>query len=291
MIPFNMFLQGYEENPDGSKGKALPSVASGDTVEITLEDGKYMPGLIDGIVGTKGGETRNINVQFPVRPSGAGAALSGKKAIFDIEVITIKTKSLPVWNGELAERVRPGLTLPELEAEVKQAVEGEKDSQTENIRNDALAKALGQISIIKKIPDSLVQENIQTKFQNMLMDFKEQGSTEEQIKEMATPENYEKYTKISRGQAEKTVILSMVFREIAEKENINVTAEEIKAQIDLLTAQAKQKNEPLGDIKRVTEEIENVLLRKKVFDFIAQYADITWLESAPPSSADAALAA
>lgn len=246
-----------------------------------------MPGLIDGIVGAKGGETRNINVQFPVRPGGAGAALSGKKAVFDIEVITIKTKSLPIWNAELAERVRPGLTLEELEAEVKQAVEGEKDSQTENIRNDALAKALGQISVIKKVPESLVQENIQTKFQNMLMDFKEQGSTEEQIKEMATPENYEKYVKISRSQAEKTVILSMVFREIAEKENINVTSEEIKSQIDLLTAQAKQKNEPLGDVKRITEEIENVLLRKKVFDFIAQYADITWVEAPTPAPAPA----
>ena len=88
---------------------------------------------------------------------------------------------------------------------MKQAVEGEKDSQTESARNDALAKALGAISVIKKIPDSLVQENIQSKFQSMLMDFKEQGSTEEQIKEMATPENYEKYSKISRPQAEKTV--------------------------------------------------------------------------------------
>ena len=74
----------------------------------------------------------------------------------------------------------------------------------------------------------------------------------------------------------------MVFREIAEREKIIVTPEEIKSQIDLLSAQAKQKGEQMPDIKRVSEEIENVLLRKKVFDFIAEHSDITWLDS--PSS-------
>ena len=37
------------------------------------------------------------------------------------------------------------------------------------------------------------------------------GSTEEQLKEMATPENFEKYTKISKAQAEKTVSYSLFF--------------------------------------------------------------------------------
>ena len=46
----------------------------------------------------------------------------------------------------------------------------------------------------------------------MLSDFKEQGSTQEQIEEMATPENYNKYKEISRPNTEKIVKLGMVFR-------------------------------------------------------------------------------
>ena len=79
----------------------------------------------------------------------------------------------------------------------------------------------------------------------------------------------------------------MVFREVAEREKIVVTPEEIKSQIDLLSAQAKQKGEAMPDVKRVSEEIENVLLRKKVFDFIASHSEITWVDSPPPAPAAA----
>ena len=136
----------------------------------------------------------------------------------------------------------------------------------------------------------------------MLGDFKEQGSTDEQLKEMATEANYEKYKvrrairndychpydsvllalfsawglisfyyylqKIARPLAEKTVLLSMAFRyvnvdvsynchtydvdadvdvnrDIAEKESVAVSADEIKAQLDLLTAQVHSFLSPL----------------------------------------------
>ena len=257
-------MLGYEENPDGSKGKPL-SQASGDKLEISLEPGKFMPGMVEGLVGVKAGETRTINIQFPVRPSGAGAALSGKKAIFDVTVIEVKTQTLPAWDAALAERVRPGLTLADLDTEVRQAVDGERDSQTENIRNDALAKALYEITKVSKLPESLMEENTISKFQTMLSDFKEQGSTEEQLREMASQENYDKYKNIVKTQVEKAVTLSLAFRDIKEKEGITVTTDEIKAQLDLISAQAKQKGEPLPDLKRASDEIENVILGMYVY--------------------------
>jgi FKBP-type peptidyl-prolyl cis-trans isomerase (trigger factor) len=77
-------MKGFERNPDGSKGAALPAVAAGDSVEIGLEKGKFMEGMIESLVGAVAGETKNVNVKFPVRPSGPGAALSGKEAIFEV---------------------------------------------------------------------------------------------------------------------------------------------------------------------------------------------------------------
>lgn len=275
-------MTGYEEKDDGSKGPVLPSVASGTSVDIALETGKYMPGLVEGLVGAKAGDVRTIRVQFPVRPTGAGAALSGKKAIFDVAVSEIKTQVLPDWNEALATRIRPELTLKDLETEVTDAVQGERAAQTENLRNDAIAKALHDVTIVSKIPESLVEETTMNKFQTMLSEFKEQGTTEEQLREMATPENYEKYRGISKANVERTVILSMAFADIAAKENIAVTSEEIKSQLDLFAAQAKQKGDKMEDTKRVSEEIENTLLRKKVFDFLASHADITWVEAQVP---------
>ena len=37
-------MKGFEKNPDGTKGPALPSIAGGDNVEIVLETGKFMEG-------------------------------------------------------------------------------------------------------------------------------------------------------------------------------------------------------------------------------------------------------
>lgn len=43
---------------------------------------------------------------------------TGKQAVFEVEVLEIRTRVLPEWDEQLAERVRPGLSLAELEAEV-----------------------------------------------------------------------------------------------------------------------------------------------------------------------------
>jgi len=274
-------MKGYELGPDGSKGAALPNLASGDGVEIFLEKGKFMDGMIEGLEGAQTGQTRKINVKFPVRPSGPGAALSGKEALFEVEVISVKTRELPEWNSELAARVREGMTLDDLNNEVNKALEGESENNSENIRNEALAKALLERMQVNKLPESLLDETVKDRFSNMLMDFKEQGSTEEQLKEMATPEKYEKYKEISMPNAEKIVKLGLAFRDIAEKEKIIVSETEIKDQLDLINMQSKQKGEQPPDEKNARDQIENTLLRRKVFDFIASSSQITWVEPEP----------
>jgi len=85
-------MRGYELNGDGSKGDMLPNLASGDNVEIHLESGKFMEGMAEGLVGALNGDTKEIQVTFPIRPSGPGAALSGKKTIFEVDIKNVQTR-------------------------------------------------------------------------------------------------------------------------------------------------------------------------------------------------------
>lgn len=267
---------GYEKKADGSRGAQLPALAAGDGVEITLEKGKFMEGLIEGLVGSTAGQLKTITVTFPERMKGPGATLSGKQAIFDVTVSAVKTKALPQWDETLAARIRDGMTLEILDAEVRQAVEGDSVSTNENIRNDAIMNALLAITTMDRLPESLIEETTQAKFQGMLQDFKEQGTDNEQLEEMVKPENYAKYKEVSKESVGKVVKLGMVFRDIAEKENIVVTAAEIQDQLSVMAVQAKQKGEKLPDERRAAAEIQNVLLRQKVFNFLAEVSDITW---------------
>lgn len=238
-----------------------------------------MEGMIEGLVGSQNGETKKIVVKFPVRPSGPGAALSGKEAIFEVEIMSVKTRQLPEWDEALAARVRDGMTLAQLDDEVRKALDGEQESSVENLRNEGLAKALLDTMTVNKLPESLLEETVRDRFQEMLMDFKEQGTTDEQLQEMSTPEKYQKYKEISLPNAEKIVKLGLAFRDIAEKEKIAVTEIEVKEQLDLIAVQAKQKGEAPPDEKNARDQIENTLLRRKVFSFIAESAKITWIDA------------
>jgi trigger factor len=58
-------MVGYMATSDGTKGEPLPNAASGDNVEVVLGPGRYMEGLVEGLVGHKKGETVTVTVTFP----------------------------------------------------------------------------------------------------------------------------------------------------------------------------------------------------------------------------------
>lgn len=49
-----------------------------------------MPGLAEGLEGAKAGDKREIRVTFPDRMGAQGGDLEGQKAIFEVEVVSVK---------------------------------------------------------------------------------------------------------------------------------------------------------------------------------------------------------
>jgi trigger factor len=58
-------MVGYMATDNDTKGEPLPNAASGDRVEVILGSGRYMEGLVEGLVGAKVGDTVEIRVTFP----------------------------------------------------------------------------------------------------------------------------------------------------------------------------------------------------------------------------------
>jgi trigger factor len=59
-------MEGYMATETGEKGEPLPNAASGDRVEVILGQGRYMTGLVEGLVDGKVGDTRIVTVTFPM---------------------------------------------------------------------------------------------------------------------------------------------------------------------------------------------------------------------------------
>ena len=57
---------------------------------------------------------------------------------------------MPAWDEKLAGRIRDGMKLEELEEEVRQAIDGEAESGEEIARNDGIAKALLEVTIMSR---------------------------------------------------------------------------------------------------------------------------------------------
>ena len=53
----------YEVLADGSRGDELPKFAGGTDVEIVMDKEKFMPGLMEGLLGITVGDTREITVR------------------------------------------------------------------------------------------------------------------------------------------------------------------------------------------------------------------------------------
>jgi Bacterial trigger factor protein (TF)/FKBP-type peptidyl-prolyl cis-trans isomerase len=58
-------MNGFMATESGEKGDPLPNAASGDRVEVVLGQGRYMEGLVEGLVGARVGDTVTVSVNFP----------------------------------------------------------------------------------------------------------------------------------------------------------------------------------------------------------------------------------
>ena len=96
-------MNGFMATPEGEKGEPLPAVAGGDGITIPLEQGKFMPGLVEGLMGVKKGETRDITVTFPPRSS--APQLAGKTAVFEVECLEVQRRDLPEIGDRFANKV------------------------------------------------------------------------------------------------------------------------------------------------------------------------------------------
>jgi len=264
-------MEGYMTAEDGvSKGEPLPDAASGDKVEVILGEGRYMEGLVEGLVGAKVGDTKIVYVTFPVALR--DKALAGKRAVFDVTVIDASTRNVPEIDDELAEKIRPGLNAEGIKDELRKAVDDQESEKWTGQRNAALSLALAEVMDVE-VPDTLVTNQAREKYANMMADFRGQGMDDEEIKKQITPENFLKYKAIEKPDIVKDFKVSMATDEIARMENIEVPSYQVDEQLEAVKKDSN--GEDLGDENVLRGKIESTIMRRAVFDFLAENASLS----------------
>mmetsp|Transcript_35733 Transcript_35733/g.77588 ORF Transcript_35733/g.77588 Transcript_35733/m.77588 type:complete len:571 (+) Transcript_35733:163-1875(+) len=262
-------MVGYMAQDDGkTKGEPLPNAASGDNVEIILGDGRYMEGLVEGLIGAQVGDTREIYVSFPEKLR--DKTLAGKKAVFDVEVLSASIRTVPEVTDEFAAQVRDGLTAESLTSELRKAIDEEDLKEFVDERNKALAASLAD-RLNCDVPDTIVTNQARDKYSLMMTDFRDNGMADEEIKKMISPENFLKYKEIEKPDIVRDFKVSMATDEIARLEGIEVPSNAVDEQMANLR---KEAGDDEFDEAKIRPNVESTLLRRQVFDFLNEHSSL-----------------
>ena len=257
VIDFEGFVDGVAF--EGGKGENHP---------LEIGSHSFIEGFEDQLVGHNAGEEVEVNVTFPEKYQ--AAELAGKPAVFKVKINEIKTKELPELNDEFAQDVSEFDTLAEYKEDLRKHLEVSKENDAKRTKEDEAIKKIIDKSTME-LPDAMID----TQCENMINEFAQRisqsgltmdqymqfsGMTIDGLKEQVRPEA------ITRIQS------SLVLEQIAKEENIEVSDEEINAEVEKMAAQygmeTDKLKEYLGDAEK--ESMKRDLAITKAVDLIME---------------------
>ncbi len=245
---------------NGAEGKDYP---------IMIGSNTFIPGFEPNLVGLKASQEKTFKVVFP-KDYGV-ATLQNKKVTFWIKVGSVSEVIEPKVDDAFAAKAGPFKSLSELKADIKKQLTAERQAQADQAYQDQLVKKIADKSSVA-IPGSLIENQVnrneQTTRQNVMyrgqtwQEFlKQEGVTEEEYRERLKPE------------AQQNVKAGLVLSEIADKENLVVTPEELEIRIQLLKGQYKDAQMQAElDKPENRRDIEGRILTEKTVARLVSYA-------------------
>ena len=191
---------------------------------LEIGSGQFIPGFENQLIGAKIGEEKEINVTFPEEYH--AEELKGKPAVFKVTVKSIQQKELPELNDDFAKDVSEFDTFEEYNQDVKAKLDkanadktaAEFEGNVIKVVTDAAKVDIPQCMIDAKIEDLIRDFGYRLSSQGLSLDqyMKYTGATVDTFKEQF------------KDQAEEQVKTALVLGEIAKKENVEVTDEDVE---------------------------------------------------------------
>jgi trigger factor len=242
---------------------------------MEIKPGSFVPGFTEQLVGTNKGDKRTVNVTFP--QEFVSQTLAGKPAVYEVQIIQVKEKTLPEMNEEFAKQWGAE-NMDKLREGVRKDLEQELSNKIRSSVRGQLVEAVSK-KVQCELPESLVQGETRNTIYNIVAENQQRGVAKENIEEKKDEIfNYASQT------AKEKLKIAFLFGRIAEKEGIQVTRDELTRQIVYLAQQREMKPEKFikeleksNGVARIQEDI----LMAKVVDFLEKNATIEEFTPAP----------
>lgn len=228
------------------------------------------PGFAEQLIGMEPGEEKEFDLPFPEDYS--RQEMAGKDAHFKVKVHEVKEKRLPELDDEFAKGLGERFdSLDALHKQVESDIRARKEREaTRKIEDDALTAMVGMSQV--EYPPVLEEQEIDRLVREHLRDLGEGdvkladyltriGKTEEQFREELKPA------------AVRRLKRSLVLSKLADAEKIEVTPEEVDAEIDGMIQGAGESGDRLRRaLRQSRDSIENMLLTRKTLQRLVDIA-------------------
>jgi trigger factor len=235
---------------------------------VEVKENSFIPGFAEQLIGMNAGEKRTVNVDFPA--DFVAAALSGKKGVYEVELVEVKEKVLPPLDEAFAKQYGAE-NLDKLREGVRADLQNEHNTQqSRSIRNQVTQELLNKVQT--ELPESVVQHETRSIVYNLVNENQQRGVPKEAI-ESKKDDIYKNATNM----AKERVKASFIFQKIAAKEGVRVEQMEIAGRLQTMAAQYQMPVEKLVKEMEKADRLGDVysqILTEKVIELLVQNAKI-----------------
>jgi trigger factor len=234
---------------------------------VELGEGRTIPGLEDQLFGLTVGQEREFDLELP--EGYPVAEVAGKRAHFHVHLVGLKRRELPELDDEFAKDVSDHDTFEAFRADIESRVGEGRERELERLRREAVIEALIDANPFP-VPESLVDRQLNQRI----------GRAAKQLAQLPQErlaELVQGWREEWRPHAERDVRLALLVPDIAEGHDIQVSDEDMDAQLRQI---AEQRGEPFAQLKRsyreqgLIEALQGGLLEERVVDFLVSEATV-----------------
>ena len=207
-------------------------VAEGKGFWTQLEEGRFLPEILDAVKGMKAGETKE-KVTAKFAKEGAPEGLAGAKAVYTVTLKMLRRRVLPD-DATLAEKAKAE-SFEKLKASVRESMERAKvESEKRRRENEAVEL------LLKKVDFDVPATQVESTMRGMLSEMAQRAQLSG-LDASYFEQNGEKIRKEAEEGAERQVRLWYVIEAIAKAEKIEASDNEIGQKVvEFVLANAKK---------------------------------------------------
>ena len=251
---------------EGFKDGVAFEGGKGENYSLELGSGSFVPGFEEQVIGMKAGEEKDLDITFPENYT---ADLAGAAVVFKVKVNEVKERQEPALDDEFAKDVSEFDTLDEFKKDLKEKLKARRQQQAERDYEAAVIDALLE-NLVCDVPEAMVEYRADKMVEEQAMRMQQNGlNFQDYLKYMGL--SMDDVRAQAKTAADRAVRTALALDAVAKAEGIEVTQEELDAEVKRLAEQFHVTEEEVREVSNESD-MKQDLGSKKALELVKSSA-------------------